>query len=116
MLGRINRHLIVTTKLVRYLEAILINIKIIFFPTTLKEEPYVMGSISKENEYFGFCIELLNRISNACNFSYEIKLVHDGFYGVINENGKWNGIVGEIMDHVRDFFFTKSVSSFMLPF
>jgi hypothetical protein len=67
---------------------------------TSKEEPYVMESASKENEYFGYCIDLLNRLAKACNFTYDIKLVNDGFYGTLNDFGKWNGIIGELVDYV----------------
>ena len=31
--------------------------------------------------YEGFCVDLLERISVLCNFTYEIKLVDDGFHG-----------------------------------
>lgn len=50
-------------------------------------------------KYKGYCVELLERIANICNFTYNIKLVDDGLHGNII-NGKWNGIVSELIDKV----------------
>ena len=53
-----------------------------------------------ENDQFeGYCIDLLEKIASICNFTYEIKLVDDGYHGSF-VNGKWNGIVGELIDKV----------------
>ncbi len=84
---KLNRHLIVTTKL---------------------EAPYVMIKAKKNNEtlhgnekYHGFCISMLERIAEICKFNFTIKLVEDGFHGAI-VNGKWNGIVSELIDKKAD--------------
>ena len=54
-----------------------------------------------ENElYYGYCIDLLNRIAKECNFTYDIKTVDDGYHGSLQMDGKWNGIVGELIDYV----------------
>jgi hypothetical protein len=37
--------------------------------------------LNKEGEYEGFCIDLLEVIASICNFTYQIKLVSDGFHG-----------------------------------
>ncbi len=50
-------------------------------------------------QYKGFCIDLLARISKMCGFNYTIKLVDDGKHGSY-KNGKWNGMVGELIDKV----------------
>jgi hypothetical protein len=49
----------------------------------LKEAPYVMMKKEATDEhatdmYRGFCIEMLQKISSLCNFTYEIKIVPDG--------------------------------------
>jgi hypothetical protein len=65
-----------------------------------QEEPYVM--IKKENGnyvYTGFCIDLLEKISKICNFTYKIRLVEDGYHGSWN-GSKWNGMIGEITEKV----------------
>jgi len=85
--AKLNRHLIVTTKL---------------------EAPYVMIKSRNNNEtyhgndqYHGFCISMLERIAEICKFNFTIKLVEDGFHGAI-VNGKWNGIVSELIDKKAD--------------
>ena len=52
-----------------------------------------------KNVYTGFCIEMLEKIAKMCNFSYEIKLVADGYHGSWNGN-EWNGMVGELVEKV----------------
>lgn len=47
--------------------------------------------------YEGFCIDLLEIVAGKLNFQYEIQLVKDGYYGLKSENGKWNGMLGELM-------------------
>ena len=67
-----------------------------------QEEPYVM--IKKENGnyvYTGFCIDLLEKISKICNFTYKIRLVEDGYHGSWN-GSKWNGMIGELVRHEAD--------------
>ena len=53
-------------------------------------------------QYKGYCVDLLDKISLICNFTYKLKLVEDGFHGAF-VNGKWNGIVGELIDKVFTF-------------
>ena len=55
------------------------------------------------DQYKGFCVDLLDRISKQCNFNYTIKLVDDGLHGAL-VNGKWNGIVSELIEKVKCIF------------
>jgi hypothetical protein len=58
-------------------------------------------NLTDKEKYEGYCIDLLEKISSICNFTYRIKLVDDGFHGSL-VNGKWNGIVGELIDKKAD--------------
>lgn len=85
--SKLHRHLIVVTKL---------------------EAPYVTEKKPLNNETFvgndrfrGFCIEMLDRISRIANFTYTIKIVDDGLHGAY-VNGKWNGMVGELIEKKAD--------------
>ena len=49
--------------------------------------------------YEGYCIDLLKKIANIVGFNYTIKLVEDGLYGT-KVNGKWNGLVKDLIDKV----------------
>ena len=52
------------------------------------------------NQYEGFCIDLLKKIATMCNFTYTIQLVSDGFYGSI-EKDQFNGLVAELIRKVK---------------
>jgi ionotropic kainate glutamate receptor 2 len=43
----------------------------------------------------------LEKISGICGFNYTIKLVEDGLHGSY-VNGKWNGIVSELIEKKAD--------------
>ena len=60
------------------------------------------------DQYEGFTIDLLNRISEDLNFKYEVVLSPDNEYGAPrskrgNDAQEWGGIVGEILVRVRFF-------------
>ncbi|CAF0769478.1 unnamed protein product [Brachionus calyciflorus] len=87
VLDKLSRNLIVTTKL---------------------EAPYVMRKETPNNETFigndqykGYCVDLLVKISTICGFNYTIKLVEDGVHGALVD-GKWNGIVNELIEKKAD--------------
>ncbi|KAH3884309.1 hypothetical protein DPMN_008288 [Dreissena polymorpha] len=46
----------------------------------------------------GFCIEILQVLADRMKFDYVIYEVPDGQWGIPDENGKWNGLVKEILD------------------
>lgn len=57
------------------------------------------------DQYEGFTIDLLNRISQDLNFKYEILVSPGNEYGAPkgkrgNEAQEWGGIVGEILSRV----------------
>lgn len=57
--------------------------------------------LSGNERFEGFCIDLLRELASILGFTYELRLVEDGKYGVQDENsGQWNGMVRELMDHV----------------
>lgn len=77
-----------------------------FFFFVLQENPYVMYKKSDKelvgNDRFeGYCLDLLKELSNILGFTYEVRLVVDGKYGAQNDKGEWNGMVRELIDHVR---------------
>ena len=51
-------------------------------------------------EYEGFCVDLAEKIAEVVNFDYVIKPVKDNRYGNKDENGTWNGMVGELVGRV----------------
>uniref|UniRef100_A0A914YX47 Uncharacterized protein n=1 Tax=Panagrolaimus superbus TaxID=310955 RepID=A0A914YX47_9BILA len=75
--------------------------------TVYLEEPFVSkkpntSDIDKNDQYEGYCIDLLEKIAELRNFTYEIYEVPDKTYGVKEANGRWTGMVGELQSGVAD--------------
>ncbi|KAK6737583.1 hypothetical protein RB195_019969 [Necator americanus] len=64
------------------------------------EEPFVMKNST--NHYEGFCIDLLNEMAAILKFNYTIIEVQDGSYGIEDDKGRWNGIIGVLQRHEAD--------------
>ncbi|VDP58520.1 unnamed protein product [Heligmosomoides polygyrus] len=60
--------------------------------------------------YEGYCIDLLRKVAEMNKFNYTIHEVKDKAYGIREANGKWNGMVGELMSGVSCF--TRSFTVF----
>jgi hypothetical protein len=61
------------------------------------------GNYTGNDQYIGYCVDLLKKISKMVGFNYSIKIVDDGFHGALVD-GKWNGIVSELIDKVKHIF------------
>ncbi|XP_050301829.1 glutamate receptor ionotropic, kainate 1-like isoform X4 [Anthonomus grandis grandis] len=84
--------------------------------TTILETPYVMMHGSKNytgnTRFYGFCIDILERVSQEVGFDYLLDLVPDRKYGACDpETGLWNGMVRELMMHEQPYVMLKSSPS-----
>ncbi|MBN3325717.1 GRIK5 protein, partial [Atractosteus spatula] len=75
--------------------------------TTILEDPYVMRKTNYQefagnDQYEGFCVDMLKELADILKFSYSIKLVDDGLYGAPEPNGSWTGMVGELINRKAD--------------
>ncbi|XP_023816112.1 glutamate receptor ionotropic, kainate 5 isoform X1 [Oryzias latipes] len=75
--------------------------------TTILENPYVMRKSNYQDyqgndQYEGFCVDMLRELAGILKFSFKIKLVDDGLYGAPEPNGSWTGMVGELIDRKAD--------------
>ena len=77
-----------------------------WFYFNVKEKPYV--SLKKDwltltgnEKYEGFCIDILKELAEIYNFNYTIYNVPDNKYGLPNEKGEWNGLVKELIVGVK---------------
>lgn len=52
------------------------------------------------DQYEGFCVDMLKELADILKFSFKIKLVDDGLYGAPEPNGSWTGMVGELINRV----------------
>uniref|UniRef100_A0A8C6KKH7 Glutamate receptor n=1 Tax=Nothobranchius furzeri TaxID=105023 RepID=A0A8C6KKH7_NOTFU len=75
--------------------------------TTILENPYVMRKdnyrdFEGNDQYEGFCVDMLRELADILKFSFKIKLVDDGLYGAPEPNGSWTGMVGELINRKAD--------------
>jgi len=48
----------------------------------MRKEPFLDNIDNINNDQFsGFCIDLLKRLADLCEFEYELKLVEDNIHG-----------------------------------
>lgn len=53
--------------------------------------------LTGNDRFEGFCADVASQIADIVDFDYKIVPVKDGKYGGINEDGTWNGMVGELI-------------------
>ncbi|KAF2364828.1 Ionotropic glutamate receptor L-glutamate and glycine-binding domain [Trinorchestia longiramus] len=76
--------------------------------TTALAAPYTMlkeasESLTGNDRFEGFCVDLIHEISRDLGFNYSFQLVDDGKYGNKDqETGEWNGMVRDLLDHKAD--------------
>ena len=79
-----------------------------FRVTTIMERPYIMlkknhFELNENNQFEGFCIDLLEELSKDLGFTYAIHVVRDNKYGNdVYGNGTWDGMIGEILNQEAD--------------
>jgi hypothetical protein len=53
------------------------------------------------SRFYGFCVDLLHRLSQYIGFDYILHLAPDRKYGAQDPvTGQWNGMVLQLMKHV----------------
>ncbi|XP_054160593.1 glutamate receptor ionotropic, kainate 1-like [Oppia nitens] len=67
---------------------------------TLEVIPYVYV---RNNEFHGYCVDVMNEISKIAGFNYSLYVVPDGHHGSVSPVGAINGIIGEIFNKAADF-------------
>ncbi|KAI6219195.1 hypothetical protein M3Y99_01669700 [Aphelenchoides fujianensis] len=83
-----------------------------FRVTTIMERPYVMlkknhFELDQNSQFEGFCIDLLNELSNDLGFTYTLHL-----YGNDVGNGSWNGMIGELLRGEADMVVAPFTANF----
>lgn len=59
-------------------------------------------NVTGNNRFYGFCVDILDRIAQEVGFDYIIDLVPDRKYGAKDPiTGEWNGMVAQLIKHVR---------------
>ena len=69
----------------------------------LKESSKLMKG---NDRYEGYGIDLLDALAEKLHFTYEIHPVKDGKYGREDKTGRWDGMIGEVINGVSmNFYF-----------
>ncbi|XP_059470908.1 glutamate receptor ionotropic, kainate 2-like isoform X6 [Neocloeon triangulifer] len=105
------------------------NMNVTLVVITILEHPYVMMHYEKNYtgnaRFYGFCVDLLERVSREVGFDYILDLVPDRKYGAQDPlTGEWNGMVLQLMKHKADLavgsmtinYARESVIDFTKPF
>ncbi|XP_021356287.1 glutamate receptor ionotropic, kainate 3-like [Mizuhopecten yessoensis] len=65
-----------------------------FTVATLEWAPFVVAL--PNNTYTGLCFDLLEHMASSLNFTYEVVEPSDRQWGILNANGTWTGLVGQL--------------------
>ncbi len=57
---------------------------------------YFILIISYAGKYYGYCVDLIEELKNMMNFQYELYETKDGFYGQMNEQMEWDGMIRDV--------------------
>lgn len=64
--------------------------------------------LTGNDKYEGYCIDLLDSIASSEHFinnmKYVIREVADNSYGRKDSDGRWNGMIGELLNGVSSTF------------
>ena len=75
----------------------------VFHVETMYEDPYVINSktkIGKIGKIYGIVGDILHgMLEPSLNFTAKLSLPPDGMWGAIGEDGKWNGLVGGLLEN-----------------
>ena len=71
-------------------------------PYLVEREPPPGKVYVGNDRYKGYCADLAKKIAHEIKIDYEIRSVKDESYGSRDENGTWNGMVGELIRGVSE--------------
>ncbi|CAF4958003.1 unnamed protein product [Pieris macdunnoughi] len=69
---------------------------------TALKPPFVIKDEKAPKGFKGYCIDMIDEISQMLKFDYEISVSPDGKYGYIDKHGNWNGIIKELIEKRAD--------------
>ncbi|KAG0411132.1 hypothetical protein HPB47_011739, partial [Ixodes persulcatus] len=79
------------------------------FPASspIYQPPFIVrkNASNGENQFEGYCIDLINAIKDILKFEYVITEVKDKMFGSIDKTTKqWNGMIRELVDKSKEEF------------
>ncbi|CAB3227099.1 unnamed protein product [Arctia plantaginis] len=76
--------------------------ELVYRIVTVEQKPFIIRDDKQPKGFKGYCIDLIEEIRQIVKFDYEISVVPDGSFGLMDENGNWNGIIKELIDKKAD--------------
>ncbi|CAH0553818.1 unnamed protein product [Brassicogethes aeneus] len=75
---------------------------VVYRIVTLEQAPFIIKDETARKGYKGYCIDLIDKIAESLKFDYEIQAVSDGKFGNMDDQGRWNGVVKELIEKRAD--------------
>ena len=66
-----------------------------------QHDPYTMKAYDGD-ALIGYIPDLVSEVAEIAGFQYDLHLVKDNKYGALQEDGTWNGMIGELIDGVSE--------------
>ncbi|KAJ8960481.1 hypothetical protein NQ318_013765 [Aromia moschata] len=73
---------------------------VVYRVVTVIQKPFIYKDETAPKGFGGYCIDLIEKIAEILKFDYEIVAVDH--FGTMDENGKWSGLVKELMEKRAD--------------
>ncbi|KAL3278038.1 hypothetical protein HHI36_013379 [Cryptolaemus montrouzieri] len=74
----------------------------IYRVVVFEQKPFLFKDSSHKKGFNGYCIDMMDKIAEELGFEYEVFLASDNMVGHMDDRGKWNGMVKDIMDKKAD--------------
>ena len=71
-------------------------------PFFMLRKPEPGKNFTGNDRYMGYCVDLTKKIAEMLNFEYEIRPVKDKKFGKQDSEGRWDGMVGELVRNEAD--------------
>lgn len=71
-------------------------------PFFMLRKPEAGKNFTGNDRYMGYCVDLTKKIAEMLNFEYEIRPVMDKKFGKQDSEGRWDGMVGELVRNEAD--------------
>ncbi|KAL3278030.1 hypothetical protein HHI36_013371 [Cryptolaemus montrouzieri] len=75
---------------------------LIYRVVVAEQTPFVFENPDHPKGFDGYCIDLMDKIAEHLRFEYEVIKATGNIFGTMDEQGKWNGLIRDLMDKKAD--------------
>ncbi|XP_056631910.1 ionotropic receptor 25a [Diorhabda sublineata] len=73
---------------------------VVYRIVVVEQKPFVFKDDNAPKKFNGYCIDLINKIAEILKFDYDLIAIDK--YGAMDDNGKWDGMVRELIEKRAD--------------